>query len=322
MPTIDLELHSDFNDWQPIARYLLTNEITPDQVDWSGGMNQDLFANTEETLSPRFLPEPNSKKTVRISRGFVELARFVASHSNPDRFDLLYRLLWRIYAGEKGLLADSLDPMMKRANEWAKNVGRDRHKMQAFVRFREVRLRDIQNEKVNTAKLKTPGESDIQKKSYNANAQNLYIAWFEPEHYILKLNADFFCRRFYNMDWSILSPYQSLHWYQKSLYVGSGADLSQLPQDDVLEDYWRCYYAHIFNPARLKVKAMCREMPKKYWHNLPEAPLIPHLVNSANHRTEAMLTAPTHEQGKLPSNTRFNREEWLDKKKENYSLDN
>ena len=30
-----------------------------------------------------------------------------------------------------------------------------------------------------------------------------------------------------------------------------------------LEDTWRRYYASIFNPARLKVKAMQKEMPKK-----------------------------------------------------------
>jgi DNA polymerase len=33
-------------------------------------------------------------------------------------------------------------------------------------------------------------------------------------------------------------------------------------------------FPSIFNPARLKVKAMAKEMPKKYWRNLPEARMI------------------------------------------------
>ena len=34
---------------------------------------------------------------------------------------------------------------------------------------------------------------------------------------------------------------------------------------------WLTYYQHIFNPARLKLAMMQREMPRRYWHNLPEA---------------------------------------------------
>ena len=37
---------------------------------------------------------------------------------------------------------------------------------------------------------------------------------------------------------------------------------------------WKTYYASIFNPARVKVKAMTKEMPKKYWRNMPETALI------------------------------------------------
>ena len=54
-----------------------------------------------------------------------------------------------------------------------------------------------------------------------------------------------------------------------------GADKRDAPADDAAEELWRTYYANIFNPARLKVKAMQKEMPKKYWRNLPEAALIP-----------------------------------------------
>lgn len=305
MPVIDLETHSDFVDWQPVARHLLLRDVHPEQISWYASPAQDLFATDDEFLSPQYLPDEDTRKTpLRISRRFIDLARFAASHNHPERFDVLYRLLWRITHGERGLLANSLDPQVKTANHLARQVSRDRHKMRAFVRFREVQLKDSQPP-INAA----PASHDN-----HLNDNRLFVAWFEPEHYILRLNADFFCRRFHTMDWSIVSPYQSLHWYNRQLHFGAGADPSQIPQEDALDDYWRCYYANIFNPARLKVQAMCREMPKKYWHNLPEASLIPELINGATERTQAMLEAPSNPQGRLPKETRFNREQWLSKK--------
>ena len=57
---------------------------------------------------------------------------------------------------------------------------------------------------------------------------------------------------------------------------------------------WRAYYANIFNPARLKLAAMTREMPKRYWKNLPEAELIGPLTRQAAEREDAMVkAAPT-----------------------------
>jgi DNA polymerase len=63
------------------------------------------------------------------------------------------------------------------------------------------------------------------------------------------------------------------------------------PDGDRLEDAWHTYYASIFNPARLKVKMMTKEMPQRYWRNLPEAALIKPLIDSAPKTTGAMIEA-------------------------------
>ena len=59
---------------------------------------------------------------------------------------------------------------------------------------------------------------------------------------------------------------------------------ADVPDEDRLEEHWRTYYASIFNPARLKVDAMQKEMPKKYWKNLPEARMIEGLIRDAGTR--------------------------------------
>lgn len=47
------------------------------------------------------------------------------------------------------------------------------------------------------------------------------------------------------------------------------------------QDYWLTYYRSIFNPLRLKVKAMKKELPVRHWATLPEAALIPDLIREA-----------------------------------------
>lgn len=292
MPTVELEEYADFHDWQPFARYLLYKQIPPDNVCWSSAASGDLFGGKVALTSEEVTVPAVASARIHISRQFISLARFAACHRDPQRFNVLYRLLWRLFKGERKLLQDAADPLVITANRLAKEVGRDRHKMQAFVRFRALNLKDVDSDKRST----------------------VYTAWFEPDHYILRLNADFFCRRFHNMDWTIASPYQSLHWVGHELFVGTGIDRSQLPDHDDYENYWRCYFANIFNPARLKVQAMQNEMPKKYWRNLPEAPLIQHLMKSAGKREQNMLLAAPADAQKLPEKTRFNRERWLAEK--------
>jgi uracil-DNA glycosylase len=73
------------------------------------------------------------------------------------------------------------------------------------------------------------------------------------------------------------------------LQTGPGSPRPKAIGDDPFEALWLRYYGSIFNPARLKVGAMKREMPRKYWHNLPEAALIPDLVAGARQREIAMV---------------------------------
>lgn len=302
MPTVELEEYADFQDWQRVARFLLCENVPPDEVRWSGGATGNLFG-SDDIISPACLSSSGDRPSgILIPRRFINLATLAACHRDAQRFDVLYRLLWRLVQGERQVLQDAVDPLVLRANRLAQEVGRDRHKMQAFVRFRELSLKDIQ--------CADPQAGEDKPLGYNT----VYTAWFEPDHYIVRLNASFFCRRFYNMDWTIATPYQSVHWLDRQLYFGAGTDPSQLPDHDDFESYWRCYFASIFNPARLKVNAMQREMPKKYWHNLPEAGLIPQLVDGAGRRERDMLLDAPQDRPKLPGRTRFNREHWLERK--------
>ncbi len=258
---------ADFVGWRSQARRLIAAGHPPDEVTFRIGVAAaDLFA--ENTADGPGSETNAANAELRVPRRFVDLARDVVCHRDADRFTLLYAMLWRIAGGERHLLEIAADLQVRRAEAMAQAVRRDIHKMKAFVRFRDVK-----------------GEDDAA----------FYIAWFEPDHHILTATAPFFADRFAGMLWSILTPEASAHWDLTTLSYGPGARKADVPSDDALEDYWRTYYASIFNPARLNTAAMKAQMPVKYWRNLPEATLIRPLTEEAGRRTAGMMDAPPSE---------------------------
>lgn len=261
MISVRLQDGVDFAEWRGRARALLRAGIAPEHVTWIVGIEGSLFGGGDETLPP----SPAAAPQASVPREFMSLADRVIAHRDPQRHALLYRMLWRLTHGEPQLMKLITDDDVVKARAHAKNVGRDLHKMTAFVRFRELARGD--------------------------ELPPVFVSWFEPEHYIVERVAPFFVRRFAGMHWSILTPYRSAHWDGSELRFDRGATRDQAPSDDLLEELWRNYYASIFNPARLKVGAMKSEMPVKYWKNLPEARLIPQLIREAPARAQAMVAA-------------------------------
>lgn len=178
-----------------------------------------------------------------------------------------------MHHGERALLDIHSDPLVHRLAMMAKSVRRDLHKMHAFLRFRRV----------------------------EGNGGERYIAWFEPDHFILDATAQFFVDRFRGLVWSILTPIGSLHWDGSRLHHGPAASRQDAPEHDDFEAGWAAYYASTFNPARLNPGVMQQHMPKKYWRNMPETNLIPDLVRNATSRVETLMTtAPTAPRKKDP----------------------
>lgn len=259
---VRLEEAEDFAAWRDEARELILRGIAPDDIVWEepDGASGHLFAGDPSAWRDRVPPLPGAPG-VRVERDFLELAQAAFLHRDPGRLGLLYRLLWR-QQSRRGVMADRVDADVGRIGELARQVRRDIHKMRAFLRFRLAA---------------------------DPDGVERYVAWFEPEHRILRANARFFVDRFANMRWSILTPLGALHWDRESLREGPPASRSDGPEGDAAEGLWQRYYASIFNPARLKVGAMLKEMPRKYWKNMPEARLIPELVAGAQAREATMV---------------------------------
>ncbi|MBJ3786945.1 UdgX family uracil-DNA binding protein [Devosia sediminis] len=255
MLAVRLEKPNNLDEWRGKARRLLVAGMPPSQVVWRTGAEENgLFEAGDDML-------PSADGPVgSVPRQFMEVATSVIQHSNPDRFAILYRVLWRLQS-DPHLFANAGDRDNSLLANMASAVRRDAHKLKAFVRFRSVPRDD--------------GEA--------------FLAWFEPDHYVLEATAPFFVRRFDGMRWGIVTPYASAWWDMENLRFGPGGAKSDVPAADAVEDDWKTYYASIFNPARLKVAMMKSEMPVKYWRNLPEAELIGPLIRNAKAMEQEMI---------------------------------
>lgn len=253
MREVILQTPGEFSEWREAARGLLAAEVPPEDVVWrQAGESASLFADAAPL---------EAKRAVTLPRTLVTTLDRVICHRDADVPTRLYTIVWRALT-DRRLLERRTDADVDWLAKADKAIRRDLHKMHAFVRFRRL------------------GEDETGRESF--------AAWFEPEHRILRLAAPFFRKRFYGMNWAIMTPDARAIWQSETLTFGPGGSRDEVPDADVVEQQWRMYYGSIFNPARVKIAAMRAEMPKKYWRNLPEAQDIAPLLAGAAARVERM----------------------------------
>jgi probable DNA metabolism protein len=207
---------------------------------------------------------------VHLPRALLALLECISHYRHDGRWELMFRLAWRVAHENPRLLEDAADDDVRNALRMERAVERECHKMHAFVRFREIQEQG--------------GER--------------YFAWFEPEHEILRRAVPFFVKRFRNMRWTIATPDGAAVWEDGQLQFIETAVAGARPRADSHEELWRTYYRSICNVARISPQVMQREMPQRYWRNLPEATEIAVLIRDGQERfaqrhSEADITAIT-----------------------------
>ena len=264
MRRVDLAVGADLDGFRRAVRALIADGVGPQEVVWTSG-EAGLFGTTGRADAP----------PVALPRKLGELITDVVPHSDPERYGLLYDIVWRSQHGQRAIAEIASDPVVHRLEMMRKSVRRDLHKMHAYLRFRQVETTEGGPER--------------------------YVAWFEPDHFILEATAGFFVDRFRSMLWSILTPKGSIHWDREALRFGPPGQKGDAPGSDGFEEGWTGYYQSTFNPARANPKLMRQHMAKKYWHNMPETAAIPAMIRSAHARTDAMLEdAPTMPNLRVP----------------------
>ncbi|MGV3633898.1 MAG: UdgX family uracil-DNA binding protein [Pseudorhodoplanes sp.] len=253
MFAVPLPDNADEATFRAAAKICIAHSLTPSDVAFVSPDEPSLLP--QLSVGPPDIP-------INVPRSDPALMRDAVCHSAPDRFALLYDVLWRVLRGERDLAERASDPHVARLIAYMHSVRRDIHKMHAFLRFRERFI----------------------------EGRTVYTAWFEPHHHILRRAVPFFVDRFTNMDFVIATPCGTAFWNVGELHYGPPTQKPACDEPDtVLDGLWLTYYRTTFNPARLRLKTMINHMPREYWNNMPEAALIPDMVLDAGHRVSGMM---------------------------------
>jgi probable DNA metabolism protein len=262
----------DLAGFRQAARRLLAQRVAPERLRWHCTPAAKPAA-TERNAQNAAVDAP----PVNVPPEFLTLCQSVIQHRDPGRFDLMYRLLWRL-AHEPTLRHDLLDADMAQAQRMAQAVRLDQHSMKALLRFRSV-----------------------QDDSFKTHPEGgpLHLAWFEPAHYIVEALAPFFAQRFAQMRWAILTPERSLAWdYARpqprkhfaharasinepadgalgALRFGAGVSAHDAPPADAPAQRCLSVYRQTFPSMRRRRQAMAKEkQPPRDWHSPAQSPVI------------------------------------------------
>jgi probable DNA metabolism protein len=162
------------------ATRLLGQQVPPHTVQWTAAPAQ---AVEEEDLDPARAAIRNRAARAIIPQSFIRMSELVLLHRDPQRFDLLYRSLWRLVY-EPELKNDFSDQDLARLRQMAQSVRRDIQKMKLRLAFRPVEV----------------------------HGQPLPVAWYEPAHYVAELVCAWLAKRSSAGPWVVLTPDRSLHW--------------------------------------------------------------------------------------------------------------
>jgi probable DNA metabolism protein len=162
------------------ATRLLARQVPPQDVHWSAAPAQSV---DEEPLDAVRAAIRNRAARAIIPQSFIRMSELVVLHRDADRFDLLYRALWRLVY-EPELKNDFSDVDLSRLRQMAQSVRRDVQKMKAKLAFHSLSLK---------------GEA-------------VPVACYEPSHYIAETVGTWLANTEPGKKWILLTPDRSLRW--------------------------------------------------------------------------------------------------------------
>ena len=115
----EVRIDPTFESWQSAARSLLREGIAPDDAQWNDG---SIVQSSLLTLTPARPVEPATE--YRVPARFIELAHRAAAHADPQRWALMYRVLWRLVRENHELLNAERDADVARFMQLAEPTAR------------------------------------------------------------------------------------------------------------------------------------------------------------------------------------------------------
>jgi uracil-DNA glycosylase len=204
MPICALAHETDWTGWRRAARSFVLAGVEPANLTWIVGGAGD--------------PIPESDQGFTLTRALVSLAAQAFQAREPERFGLLYTLVWRAHHGGLALDAQE-DPDLRIVRRWALAVRADAHRMRTQIRYAPILF----------------------------EGQPHFLGWYEPEHFVLEANARLLARRDPARGFTVVTPDGTAHCDQAGLRFGQG--LKRPDDDDTLLAWWDHHHETILASA-------------------------------------------------------------------------
>lgn len=188
------------------AARLLARQVPPRDIRWAASPAQSVG---EQPLDGERAAIRNRAARAIVPQSFVRMSELVVLHRDPERFELLYRTLWRLVY-EPDLKQDFGDDDVARLRQMAQAVRREVQKMKLKLVFRplEVKGREVD------------------------------VAWYEPAHYVCEVVGSWLAKKDPQRHWLLLTPDRSLRWDGQRLLsapaVAPGPHGAEAPGDEAL----------------------------------------------------------------------------------------
>lgn len=173
-----------------------------------------------------------------------------AGKDMPDTFLRIVRLALA-QPHRSDILGDYGHPDVMQWAQWVKAVGREKHHMEAFVRFEEYRI---------------AGETEP-----------LYAARIEPQFDVLPLIAHFFRKRYADQQWLVFDVGRGYGVYCDKTGLHRISDLNLASEQAALSErerqyqkLWRRYFKSAAIASRANPRLQRQMMPQRYWRYLTE----------------------------------------------------
>ena len=170
----------------------------------------------------------------------------------PGIENSLLHYIQYLYSTDQFIEKDYSHPAIITITQTAKKVWREKHRMEAFVRFQKT-------------------------------GDELFYAIIEPDYNVLPLISDHFKTRYADQRWLIYDGKRNYGIYYDLTDVsdvqlnfsdatGGGKDVSAVynESEEMYQHLWQQYFKSVNIAARKNTKLHIQHMPRRYWRYLPE----------------------------------------------------
>ena len=169
-----------------------------------------------------------------------------------DIENILFRFVQLVLANKNSVENDYSHPDVLTVQQTDKKVHREKHRMEAFVRFQ-------------------------------CTKDKLYYSIIQPDFNVLPLIKKHFEKRYADQRWLIYDSQRKYGLYYdlekvEEVFINFGADLNNTAslkeifdeKEEIYQTLWKQYFQSVNIKARKNMKLHIQHMPKRYWKYLVE----------------------------------------------------